>query len=40
MQNLHYNFKDNEARLKIDMRIAFTLDNRGDEVTGVQGLIN
>ena len=40
MQNLHYEFKDSELRLKIDVRIACAMDSRGDEVTGVQGLIN
>ena len=36
MQNLHYDSKDSESRLKIDVRIAFTLDSRGDRVTGLR----
>ena len=36
MQNLHYDSKDSESRLKIDVRIAFTLDSRGNGVTGVR----
>ena len=36
MQNLHYNFKGSEPRLKIDVRIACTLDSRGNEVTGLR----
>ena len=35
MQILHYNFKDSEPRLKIDVRIACKLDSRADEVTGL-----
>ena len=33
MQNLHYDSKDSESRLKIDVRIAFTLDSRGNGAT-------
>ena len=36
MQILHCNFKDREPRLKIDARIACTLDSRGDAVTGLR----
>ena len=36
MQNLHYDSKDSEPRLKIDVRIACTLDSRGDVVTGIR----
>ena len=33
---LHCNFKDREPRLKINARIACTLDSCGDVVTGLR----
>ena len=36
MQILHCNLKDREPRLKIDARIACTLDSHGDVVTGLR----
>ena len=36
MQKLHYDSKDSEPRLKLDVRVECTLDSRGDEVTGVR----
>ena len=36
MQILHCNFKDREPRLKIDARIACTLDSHEDLVTGLR----
>ena len=36
MQNLHYDSKDSESRLKIDVRVECKLDSRGDGVTGVR----